>query len=61
MTDIVERLRGLDMKRQILSEAADEIEQLRAVLEKIATLRYSNTSAASIAQSALDTMKALEK
>ncbi len=35
--------------------------ELLAVLEKIASLRYSNTSAASIAQSALDTMRALDK
>lgn len=38
-----------------------EIKQLRAVLEKIASLRHSNSSAASIAQSALDTMKALQE
>jgi hypothetical protein len=35
--------------------------ELLTVLKEIADLRYSNTSAASIAQSALDTMRALEE
>jgi hypothetical protein len=61
MTDIVERLRktsagGLDeygVHCEIEAEAADEIEWLRAVLQEIADMRYDNTSAATIAQTAI--------
>jgi len=59
MTDIVERLRAHAKKYGIvapdldISEAADEIERLRAALQEIADMRYTNTSAATIAHRAL--------